>query len=88
MQTDKTSNNSNKYTIPTSILKTFRKELSKPRSHIINLGSSTGTFSEIMKIAKIIPVFKKDDKLDCNNYRTVSLLPNLNKIFEKLMHHS
>ena len=44
---------------------------------------STGTFPETTKIVKIMRVFKKDDKLDCNNYRTISLLPNLSKIFEK-----
>ena len=29
----------------------------------------TGIFSEILKIEKEIPVFKKDDKLHCNDYR-------------------
>ena len=39
-----------------------------------------------MKLAKVVPVYKKDDKLDCNNYRPISLLPSLSKIFEKLVH--
>ena len=73
--------------IPKSNLKTFKKELSKLLSDIINLSFLTGTFPKTMKIAKIIPVFKRDDKLNCNNYRPISLLPNLSKIFKKLMHH-
>ena len=37
-----------------------------------------------MKTAKVIPLFKKDDNQDYNNYRPISLLPNISKIFEKL----
>ena len=73
--------------IPTNILKTFKKELSKPLRNIINLSFWTETFPETIKIAKRIPVFKKDDNLECNNCRTILLLPNLSKIFGKLMHH-
>lgn len=51
--------------IPTNILKTFKKELSKPLR--INLSFWTETFPETIKIAKRIPVFKKDDNLGCNN---------------------
>lgn len=71
--------------IPTNILKTFKKELSKPLR--INLSFWTETFPETIKIAKRIPVFKKDDNLGYNNCRTILLLPNLSKIFGKLMHH-
>ena len=80
MQTDKACGTNS---IPRSIFKTFKKELAKPLSDIINLSFSTGTFPETTQIVKIMRVFKKDDKLDRNNYRTISLLPNLSKIFEK-----
>ena len=60
MQTDKACGPNS---IPTSNLKTFKKEISKLLSDIINLSFLTGTFPKTMKIAKIIPVFKKDDKL-------------------------
>ena len=73
MQTNKTCGPNN---IPISIFTTFKKEFSKPLSDIINLSILTGTFPETMKIAKIAPVFKKDDKLNCSNYRPISLLTN------------
>ena len=62
-------------------------------SDVIDISFSSGIFPNFMKLAKVICVYyKKDDKqlqqlvLDCNNYRPISLLPNLSKIFEKLVH--
>ena len=46
----------------------------------------SGTFSQQLKTAKIIPVYKKGDPLDCKNYRPISLLSNLGKLTEKLIH--
>ena len=40
----------------------------------------------IEKTAKVVPVFKKYSKLDYSNYHPVSLLSNIEKIHEKLMH--
>ena len=39
-----------------------------------------------MKTAKVIPIHEKDSKLEVSNYRPISLLSNINKIFKKLMH--
>ena len=58
----------------------------KPITHtcIFNLSFQTGTFPEKMKIAKVIPLFKSGSKNYFNNYRRISLLPQLSKILEKL----
>ena len=40
----------------------------------------------VLKTAKVVPVFKKDSKLDYSNYRPISLLSNIEKILEKLMY--
>ena len=38
-----------------------------------------------LKYADVTPVFKKDDKSDKSNYRPISILPNLSKIYERIM---
>ena len=55
-------------------------------SVLFNLSFSSGIFPDKLKIAKILPVFLKGLKLECSNYRPISLLSNLDKIVEKLMH--
>ena len=39
-----------------------------------------------MKYAVVIPVHKKDDKTDKDNYIPISILPNLSKVYERLMY--
>ena len=46
----------------------------------------TGVFPSALKTAKVVPVFKKDSKLNYSNYRPISLLSNIEKILEKLMY--
>ena len=73
--------------IPTDILKLIIPSISLPLSKIINLSFSTGVYIEKLKIAKVIPIFKeKGSELDHTNYRPISILSNINKIIEKLMH--
>ena len=50
---------------------------------LINASFSLGIFPDDLKIAKFIPLFKKGDTLDINNYRPISLLSCFSKIFEK-----
>ena len=55
----------------------------KPLAHICNISFRTGMFSSNVKIAKAVPMFKSCTKTDVTNYRPISLLPQLSKIFEK-----
>ena len=57
--------------------------IAKPLTCIINQSLKTGRFPSKLKVAKIIPIFKKDDEHDFNNYRPISLLPSISKVFEK-----
>ena len=54
-----------------------------PITLILNQSLSTGIFRDRLKIAKIIPLFKKEDPHKLDNYRPISLLPAFSKIFEK-----
>ena len=47
---------------------------------------SSGKFPSSLKVSKVIPVFKKVSPLDPSNYRPISLLSNIDKIFEKLIY--
>ena len=46
----------------------------------------TSVFPSVLKTVKVVPVFKKDSKLDCGNYCPISLLLNVEKILEKRMY--
>jgi hypothetical protein len=45
-----------------------------------------GIFPERLKYTTIVPVYKKGDKNIVTNYRPISILTSLNKIFEKVMY--
>ena len=73
------------HSIPTDILKMIKCNISIPLREIINLSFSMGIYPRKLKIAKVNPIFKdKGDPLLFENYRPISLLSNINKIFEKL----
>ena len=82
----KTNKASSPNSIPTNILKLFKDEFSKPLSDMINMSLNQGIFPNMLKIANAISIHKKGDKVDRNNYRPISLLSNISKIFEKSMH--
>ena len=72
--------------IPVSILKFNKDIFSVILSRIANLSFIQGVFPESLKTAKIIPIFKSGNSMECSNYRPISLLSVVSKIFEKLVH--
>ena len=59
--------------------------LAKPISEWCNLSSTLGSFPDACKIARVKPLFKKGSKTDPSNYRPISLLPLLSKVFERVV---
>ena len=51
----------------------------------MNNSITTATFPDMLKMAEVIPIHKKNDVMDKHNYRPVSVLPTISKIFEKVM---
>ena len=54
---------------------------------LLNKSLIQGVFPDELKIANITPIFKADDSSKFNNYRPVSVLPILSKIFERAMYN-
>ena len=65
--------------IPYRILFLLKNEISKQLADLFNLSFMTVIFPSDIKIAKVVPVFKKDSKLDNSNYCPISLLSNIEK---------
>ena len=56
-----------------------------PFVHIISTSITTGIVPINMKIARVTPVFKVDDRTEMSNDRPISILPLFSKILEKVM---
>ena len=63
--------------IQTKILKDHKSEFSKSISDMINTSFTTGIFASALKVANVVPIHKKGDKLDCNSYQPISLLSEI-----------
>ena len=74
--------------IPVSILKKVKRVIVQPLVAIWNNEIVTGkNFPDQLKLADIIPIHKKYESFLPKNYRPVSVLPIVSKIFERLMHN-
>ena len=60
-------------------------QLSIQLSQLINLSFNKEVFHSSFKLAKVIPIHKKGDTEDSNNYRPISLSSNLSKMIERLI---
>ena len=81
----KNKNSSGKDEISNKLLKSIKDEIAKPLTIIINQSLKTGVFPDALKIAKVKPLYKKGDNFCLNNYKPISLLPTISKIFERVM---
>lgn len=52
-------------------------------AHVFNKSIFAGVFPDALKCANILPLFKKGVSSELGNYRLISLLPSIRKIFEK-----
>ena len=72
--------------LSTRVLKSIQEPLIPILRVVINQSLLTGIFPEKLKLAKVKPLFKKEDRSLFENYRPISLLPAISKIFEKVVH--
>ena len=70
--------------IPFKILKSSINVYLSELTILINNCLEKGVFPDDLKLADITPIFKNEDSLNKENYRSVSILPHLSKMFEKI----
>ena len=78
--------------ISARIIRECCDELSVPLAKICSLSLRQGTFPQRWKEANVVPIFKKGNAKDPQNYRSVSLIPLFGKVLERvaylsLLHH-
>ena len=71
--------------IPGKILRVASSELSSPMTRLFNISISSSSFPDIMKCAELCLQFKNDDNMNRENYRPVSVLTTISKIYESLL---
>ena len=55
--------------------------------HLLNLSLEQGVFPNQLKLARVVALYKADDPMIISNYRPVSILPVLSKLFERVMYN-
>ena len=71
--------------LPGKFLNISAPIVAAPLAKLINLSISTGEYPDILKIAKVLPIYKKGEHTDMNNYRPISILTHMNKIYETII---
>ena len=69
--------------ISAKLLKFSKPSVVEHITDMVNLSFQSSTFPDSLKIAQVVPVHKKNSTLDKGNYRPVSILPIVSKIFER-----
>ena len=72
--------------LPGRFLKYGAVVLEKPVTKICTLSIKLRIFPDPCKLAKLKPIFEKGSSMEPSNYRPISLLPLISKIFEKIVH--
>jgi exonuclease III len=71
--------------ISCKIIKELSNNLIDQLTYLVNKIVIEASYPDALKFAHVVPIHKKGDKTDINNYRPIALLPIINKIVEKII---
>ncbi|KAJ3655266.1 hypothetical protein Zmor_014402 [Zophobas morio] len=72
--------------IPSFLVKDCAKILAKPVTILFNIILRTSTFLDVWKQPRITPIYKNGDRSNVTNYRPITIINNLAKVFEHVLH--
>lgn len=83
----KNSHSPDTYGFSSHLLKTIIGYIAEPLAFLINQCLNSGVFPDELKKARTVPVFKKGNPDSPENFRPISILPVLSKVFEVVIKH-
>ena len=69
--------------IPANVIRLSADIIAPSLTYIFNLSLDTGIYIDDWKRARVIPIYKSEDRRKCENYRPISILPIISKVFER-----
>ena len=70
-----------------NVVKKCFSSLCEPLKYLFNLSIEKGILPDDLKIAKVTPIYKAEDKSDLSYYRPISVLSCFSKILERIMYN-
>lgn len=83
----KNKNSSGVDGVSIKVVKSVCEEIAQPLAIMINKSIATGEFPSAMKLASVVPILKKGDPTNMENYRPISILSIFSKIFERIIYN-
>jgi len=71
--------------IPPIFIKNLKNDIADTLVVLFNRCIDECIFPQCLKMANISPIYKKKDRLNKDNYRSINILPIISKIFERLV---
>ena len=71
--------------LPARFIKDGSSVIAKHITHFVNLSITTGIIPDDLKVARVVPLYKKKTKTNVENYRPISVLSIISKIFERIV---
>ena len=71
--------------IPARLITDGSSVIAKHLIHIVNLFITTGNIPDGLKVARVVPLYKKKSETNVENYRPMSVLSIISKVFEKVV---
>ena len=74
------------YNIAVKLIKLIPYNMPGAFTYIFNESFKTGIFADLLKLAHVTPIHKGNSRLVVTNYRPISVIPIISKVFKQIVH--